>query len=298
MTFPHWWDEPRFSPGAWERPTDAWIDGDRLRWRFPRAATRELIQPDLCRGVLAKFVALETAPDGEVVSFARQYGPLGLCVHRLPAWAWHLVEKPSKARRIFAIGDPCRAILPGGEERLDWWREWAGRFAAMMRLAHAIHSDGRGRIMDWERVLKAEVRNWKKGWAGPRNLKEARGLFAWMLNHWLERYTPSFNWWFRIRWSAAEPEILTGGSRLFVALILQMTFAACTAKGVGGLAICSACGSPCVPRFLHPAEGRRTYCPDCRKKGAPLRDAQRAYRLRKAQPQRKRRPLRPRIRPN
>lgn len=64
---------------------------------------------------------------------------------------------------------------------------------------------------------------------------------------------------------------------MFGALAVQLLFSVFRSDG---LAICSACGSPFIPK-RRPNSTRRVYCPDCSKGRRDQRDASRAYRDRK-----------------
>ena len=261
---------------------DAQLNGERLHWRFAHGSAREFVPPKSRRDLLTEFVALERAPDAQVLLFAKRYGPLNLCGHGEPRWHDRVARLKGK---YFSLAGPCEKDLPGGGELLSWWREWAGQFGAVLRVAYAIHSasttagrDELGSVQDW-RIMYKRLVVVPSRWKGPQTREEARTLFAWGLNEWIGKNLPACPSWFAIEWSAAEPRILMGGGSLFVTLNGQLVFAACS---VDGLAICSACGGPYIPSGRRPARGRRRYCPGCHEAGAPIRDAQRACRLRKA----------------
>ena len=61
------------------------------------------------------------------------------------------------------------------------------------------------------------------------------------------------------------------------ALAVRLAFAAAASKGFW---VCANCGSPYLPP-RRPQRGRRNYCPECRKKRVPQRDAAREYKARK-----------------
>ncbi len=266
MTSHEWWEPPRFPSDEWYRPEKVWLQSDRIRWRFP-GGKRE-IRPGPSPDLLSEFVALQKGTDAQILAFVRRNGPLGLCAHGLPRW--HDRKPRYKGSGILFVGGSCEKVLRGGGELLSWWRLWAGCFAVVLRIAHAIHSNKLGSAEDWQRlVLPTGI---LERWTGPRDLQQGRGVLEFVLNAWAENVPR----WFRVHWGAA-PEVRVGGGWLFAVLNKQLVFTACAAKG---LAICSACGGPYVPS-RRPPHGRRRYCPPCREAGAPLRDAQRVCRQRR-----------------
>ncbi len=78
-------------------------------------------------------------------------------------------------------------------------------------------------------------------------------------------------------WNSEQAPAIYLGHGLFGNLAVQLMSAVSRTEG---LALCSACGTPYLPP-RQPRAGERHYCQECRKMGAPQRDASRQYRQRR-----------------
>jgi DNA-directed RNA polymerase subunit RPC12/RpoP len=104
------------------------------------------------------------------------------------------------------------------------------------------------------------------------SVEGGRVLIAQVINEWLHLggVQPTF------RWFGGPPRVQFQGA-LFGMLAMQLAF---TVSRTDGLATCSACGAPFIPR-RRPMVGRRRYCQACGRKAA-MRDAARDYRRSKS----------------
>lgn len=82
-----------------------------------------------------------------------------------------------------------------------------------------------------------------------------------------------------ISWEMDQPQVTMAGGGLFAAVGVQLMLRVAKTEG---LALCSSCGEPYVPR-RRPTEGRRRYCDGCRDSSAPMKDAVADYRRREKQ---------------
>ncbi len=260
---------------GWRLPLRVELDGDRLLWSEARG---RFIQPEPYKDLLSQFVSLVDGPDDRILFFARRWGTLELCRHGGPS------THPRHQWLNFAVGDPSEGQCPplGLEEGqpydpVSWWRYWARRLRAVLRVAYSIHNDVPGSDPEWRIMAGTEDHPARLGWwKTPSAIEDARRVFAYQLNRWLD-LVPGWIW---LEWTEERPVARVGGGNLFSAIVVQLVL---TASATEGLAICSACGSPYIPRPRLPARNRRRFCQPCRDAGAPLRHAQRDCRRRKEQ---------------
>jgi hypothetical protein len=250
-------------------PEEFWIDGGRLYWRG--GPVFETVPTE---GLLDAFVRIDSERD--VLKFATQFGPLGLCRHGFPAGHYleghqFLFDSPSRGQCF-----PSRAG-PASEPAARWF-VYARAARAMLNLAAALHGGALGRQEDWADAFESVPRDEDVHppdpaamTRGPLTLIGLRHLLADLVNEWLllGDVRPRLLW--------EEGVGITFDADTFGALAVQLTQAV---SRTNGLAICSSCGLPYMRTGRKAPAGRRNYCPDCGL-GAALRDAQRAHRQRK-----------------
>jgi hypothetical protein len=297
--------ERRYAADVLLVPPVVALEGDRLAWRLrPKAggrkaaklALRRRSRADAARSqwnarhippgadMLRAFVKLADAPPERILAFARRWGPLGICRHKLPAA--HLLDC-----------EPLGWDGGGGWEPLERWRHYAARAQAALLVAHWLRAGGKGDVpgfgalvRDMAKVLLAAGRFGPKPRIRP---PDWWALITGVVNEWIEvggvrpRLLLSGDMPDIARASAARPRlVLTPTWRfpvpefsLFGALGMQLAFAV---SGERGIAPCSVCGTMFEPgRQLRPDESH--YCDDCRASGAPQRAASAAYRARRRQ---------------
>jgi hypothetical protein len=253
--------------------------------------------------MLPRFVELADASAVSIRNYARTWGPLGICSHGRPC-----SHSAFTSRRNVPGDPPCRPLGwdgEGGLEPVEAWRAYARRAGAILRAAERLRS---GRVL--------ELEDWKTLRApspvGPTPPRKATKL-GWLLllstlNAWLvdgdvrpqvlpSANRPDFRLGLRLGtpWWMGEPSW-----PLFGAIGLALARAVTLASPMW----CDGCGKMYAPSRA-PRSGERHYCATCRRKGIPLRDAQRARRARLAsshataelRPGRPPRPRRPATRP-
>jgi hypothetical protein len=148
-----------------------------------------------------------------------------------------------------------------GREPVAQWQAWATVFRLVVTLVAAVRNNEIGRPDYWRLLLNRDS-------APPASLDEATRLLTDQLQKFLYvgLVLPKVD--------LARPRITFQGPGLFGALAAQLLL---VAAGTRALAWCTECRLPYVPD-RRPAPERRTYCPDCCKRGFPQRDASTAYR--------------------
>jgi len=229
-----------------------------IRWANPR------------RGMLERFARLATATDDDVLKYALRWGGLMVCHHRLPS-----SHNPSPIPYPNPVPRPipwCHPLGWGGHswwEPIEVWQELAGRALAMLEIAAALRRGQLGAKQAWARVMDGpEAFRGNPG----SDLASDANLLSLQVHQWLRMgqvcpHIYSFRGRFLVR---------MGGWHTFRVLAYQLMLAV---AGGQAIAVCSGCGDHFKPRRL-PATGRRSYCSNCRRRGIPLRDAQRAHRAR------------------
>lgn len=106
--------------------------------------------------VLWRFLELARASDEEIIAFAQEWGPLGICMHGLPYFhdagcyplSWEdQVWLPDEERKC----PPEAAAWAACWEPLEAWRFYARQFSAILVLAIAGRE---GRLADAELVMR------------------------------------------------------------------------------------------------------------------------------------------------
>jgi hypothetical protein len=259
--------------GHLERPTalDQWripefvtVRGDRLVWHegLGRASRSK-------RGLLEEFLGLADQTAERIQKYAQRWGVLGICEHGLP-----LTHNP-----------PPRP-LPAGSSTFTWcrplpqeqgwywepiaaWHRYAQQMRAVLNIVARLHQGQLGSDRDW-RVLyyKEDPVPWWK-----RVISADRSMVSVVVNEWLAfaGVRPVYSWDL-----GGKASIMMAGGSLFGALIVQLAIAI---GRIDGLAVCSGCGVSYVPS-RNPRSDQRRYCPVCRHRHVPVRDAAADYRRR------------------
>jgi len=292
-------ERPLFPPGTLTVPERVELenaeDGPVL---VDAGADWETEVPD---DLLLRFASLAEGSDREIVTFARTYGLLGLCVHGLPS-SHNPPPYPRGARgggfratiRSFLADDDLDPVWriqtairlldsysdaelvnwchPADREFVEDWRLFAAGAAALLTIAGRLHQDRLPPLSAWEDVYgRSEID--PSRWRTPRKVSSERSRLVRVVGEWIRlgnvRPVPT--------WGHGEPPgIDLRGSGLFAALARQLAF---TIAGGGGFAFCHECS-----RFFVPARRRsprrRAFCPDCREAGAPAKWAMRDKRAR------------------
>lgn len=292
-----------FRLGEWPTPGDVRTDGDQLLWTTP---TWDRATASAANGtLLADFLGLAEADAEQIADFARRWGVLGLCRHGLPRG--HNLE----SAELLDSGRPTRAPCPPVQaatgpgihewsEPIQAWRDLSSQAATMLKLAHGLHGGGArvGSHSDWERLPRyrtqlihrpsAETgprkvsegtsfrRNWKpEPGPVPATIPAAREWLGVVIDEWLR--------WGDLRivvdWGRTATLKIRSVS-LFGAVALEVARAVARAED---LTTCSGCGIAYAPSRT-PKPDQNNYCPECRGKGVPQRDAQRRQRQGTAKP--------------
>jgi len=285
-------------------------DGDRLMYWWPERhddgdeALGDLIRPP--GDLISRFMRLASADAEAIRFFAARFGPLRLCErHSLPIthnsaglsqgtdrtlqdakeqerppWAagigepvWSLIEEWCR-QQSFCLPAGWQDLKNGGSfwEPVKAWRRFATEAQAILRLAVRLHSTRpiEGESDDWGSVRSSWARIGEEASTSSAQRKALAGV----LTEWLELgdVRPWVEW-------KPEPRLLLTFGDLFGVLALQLVAMATMSRGA---AVCSGCGVMYLPK-RQPNPTRRSYCPDCRENRVPQRDAERAYRRRKAE---------------
>jgi hypothetical protein len=296
--------ERRYATDVLLVPPSVTLDGDKLLWRLrPKEdirkardwALRRYSSADAARfcwnahrilpgaDMLRAFVNLVDAPPKRVLTFARHWGPLGVCSHGLPS-----------SHELNCA--PCGWDGHGGWELLERWDYYTRRAQAVLFLASRLRKCNTGPVAQLKPLLN-DLSGLLLG-AGRLHTKEICPPDWWMLvlrvvNEWIEHggVRP------RLHMSRDTSEnlprlVLTPTYRsqvpefsLFGALGMQLALAV---SGERGLAFCSSCGT-CFEPGQQLRKDVRHYCSDCADRGK-WRNAAAAYRARKKKSARGARP--------
>ena len=238
------------------------IDGGRLHWDIDD--DRPIEQPEPGQGMLNEFLTLQDADDEQIGAYARRWGILGVCHHGVPA---------SHAAFANAVERPCRLLREETDlyawEPLERWRYFSRQAGAILNLAARLHADQPGRPEDWQQVITRKDR--PVPWWKPSAVRSERIMLGDVATQWitLGNVRPVLTW--RSTNPGPQVEFGSGGSSFFGALACQLMF---TIARVDGVAVCSGCGTVYIPP-RRPRRDQRRYCPTCRARGVPQRDAQR-----------------------
>ncbi len=279
------------------RDMSAVQQGGDLHAQFESLMDVALQRAHPTRSLLPKFLELECAAPKRIQSFARRWGILGICEHGLPSSHDAAAVGTSAAWLNWcdvAVSAPLDADWICGWEPLSAWRWWARKASATVAIAGLVL---RGQIAPlglWQRAavhmapgsqpirgihaecpaleylrltetrrpqMSEEEQRWRQ-----------RAALAWLLDEWLliggvrPRCDPG----------RGGPRISFGGGGLAGSLALQLVQAC---SSTGAFALCSECGSSYLPSRL-PRRDQRNYCPGCKGKKIPERNAARSFRQR------------------
>src|SRR5436853_3942166 len=141
---------------GWRRPGEVRVEGDKLVYSARSVPT--YLNPDEPFEILQGFLDLEGAASNKIVRFARRWGVLGICEHKLPAThnpgihtfvdspAWKLIQR-------YEYRDSCFPVQWSGElwcEPLDEWRFWIQHANIIVRLGAELHALRSGDPKDWQ----------------------------------------------------------------------------------------------------------------------------------------------------
>ncbi len=244
-------------------------------------------------GALELFAKLSTGEG--VLGFARRYGVLEFCEHRLPAThnprplsipLFGLIESPSLWKPVevgtgrlpsFLIEDSgdrpwCE---PTGVEAIEDWLYWAKFAASILNIASALIGDHPTKREDWEIVITSESEERSKlidsllsrNWIAKVYLQGAVNIWLHLANVRLA-----------LSWPIGTPTpVLELEANTFGVLAVQLLTAV---TGAQSLTVCDGCTRPYVREGRRPQRGRANYCPSCRSNGVPGRIRQQRRRAR------------------
>jgi hypothetical protein len=261
---------------VWFVPKHIDIVSNELRWSRARGpAVRR-------QGRLwGEFLALtgREVTGAMILAFARRWGVLHLCaLHRLPWNHPPLGDQsvvPSATLSRFGVRcEPARRDVDHFVEPLSAWQDWLNRARAVLEIA--------GRLEQRRQVEKALWRQ-ASDWPGLETIGDRPGSaegrrsdrqqLALVVNDWLRLGKVRLN----VEWREERPTVFLGSGDLFGAIALQIALAVTHQEQ--GVALCSTwdCGN-LFPPGRRPQAGRRRYCPTCRERGIPEKDAAQDFR--------------------
>ena len=229
-------------------------------------------------GMLNRFVRLGDAEPPAILRYARRWGVLQICEHGLPASHRQEFLSVAALERIW-----CHPSGWPGEcwEPLESWRFYANKAAAFLSISAQLRRDNPGDEELWERVIfwpktNMEIEGFKEPLTrrylpNEQLLPLCKRSFTTHLMIWLTiggvKLVPV--------WRSDFVQVTVAAPNLFGALGVQLLFAASASEG---LAICSSCKKPYVPK-RRVRTNQRNYCEDCGDHAA-WRHASREYRKR------------------
>lgn len=254
------------------------------------------------RAVLDDFLLLAGDPSDEaILGYARRYGMLGLKpaeghpgpgfviptvpwvgeliapsigyrhapgVLREPVGLWRRVIRETAA--VYAIAGRLRQ-----DKLVDRaaWEPLAGIVSLPLSADNVVDDSPPANVMD---LSEESPVPWIP--VSPKTLEGQRQALAAIVSAWLAlgAVRPVLAWG---EPREDEPVVTLGTSTLFGGLVLELLLAV---GGKAGFAICSGCGAAYVPHRRPPAGSfgapRANYCPTCRARGLPQREAARRWR--------------------
>lgn len=251
----------------------AHLHWDFVHWRRP--PLDPTWEPIPWVGMLDEFVRIRDA--NEVVSFVVKRGPLGLCQHALPATHNRSWPPSEDSESCYHMGAALYEHGLGGYEYVGAWLYFAELMRSALNVGATLQVGSEPDETDlWRlRDMPNELTNGGLGPPEPLSDREARSaeLSLEITSAFLMRMASIVP---LLSFKDGSPTMVFSTST-FGGLVLQLTQALSRSQG---LTICASCGLP-YSRFGRKVQaGRRNYCPSCGPRAA-LRDAQRAYALRK-----------------
>jgi hypothetical protein len=236
-------DDPRgtLALAGYFRPPGIRLDlqSDRLLYEVGWTGIRRVAAPD--SRILSDFLRLADANASRIESFAKRWGPLGLCAHGEPS----VHSQP-----------PCPIPTKRGSqtrwEALAAWRGLSARARAILVLAQRLRSNQRPAIGEWRAAIPGQLQ------ASETIGSRGEATFASELNQWLRDadLTPQLQF---VRLS--QPLIRFATPTAFGAVALHVVLAA---LGAREMETCGACELPFLTERRR-ASSRRRWCarPEC-----------------------------------
>jgi hypothetical protein len=242
-------------------------DGDLRWWRHYADRRHPYGREQSPRGMLDAFVGLDVP--GDVLQFARRYGPLALCDHGKPATHNWTAEKPGCYPKDWQQGI-CR-------EPLERWFYYVREARATLLIAAALHQVEGGPEDAWQVLLERYEGDDMTLAVAQRAKDSAAGrqsLVCEAVNSWLALANARFS----LGWKDGKKPNLSLRGTTFTVLATQMMFAIARAHR---LAICDACSHPYLREGRAPQSGRLNFCSKCSGTKMANTIRQQAYRKRK-----------------
>ncbi len=230
---------PQVKPWVWPR---VFLDGDRLCYgldpKRPRVGPRG-VEP---HGMLDRFIRIEDGDD--VVAFARRYGVLEICRHRLPSS--HV---------------PSGCVPHPSADPLDRWLFWSRQARTLLEIATLLQDEKPGTRELWERTFE-EQRGGAR-WARyelllqkiSRDVEGSRLYLTSLVNEWLRLGNVRLGF----VWATERPELPTLSAGTFGLLGVQLALAIARAD----FRVCDGCGRRYARTGRAPQRGRKNFCPEC-----------------------------------
>ena len=250
------------APGGLSVPARIEQDGARLTYAWEadgRTWTRTVVTRDLLANFVELALALVELAQAKgrdefgavVLTFARKWGPLGICRHGR-SW-FHDIE--------------CE---PSGSEPLAMWRNYALDALRVVLAARALQHGETLTGTALQRLLDIEPDPLREP-----DIREQREALAKMLEWWQYQGVPHL----AVDWNAEIPQPVWGHSGVLSAICVELMK---VATGSGGMEVCSVCGRPYSPtRPITPGVPR--CCDPCRAVGELVNRRARTYRTAQAQ---------------
>ncbi len=249
------------------------VETDRLVWAY-LGEEGEIFRKTASQGLLAEFLELAESTPKKILSYARRWGVLYVCKHDRISGHKRTEDEngPGPKTGYFSRCELRQTRNNAYWEPLFIWREYAQKARAIINLAAKLHDGKKGRPDDWE-VLYGPNKVLQVKDSKPLTVTETvfneRVILSLYVKGWLDdgHVQPHF------QWGKKDPQITLMTDTLFGALALRLLM---LISRTGGIALCSACGTPYFPK-RRPQSRRRRYCNKCGKKVAQ-KDASKAYR--------------------
>ena len=283
---------------GWYLPHDIKINGKNLIYRIDELTIRKKsVNPDKEPNLLSDFIRLSEEQNGRglerIVDYARRYGVLGICKHKVPSSHNRPPYMPDFSTDFYdlisEIHEYCRPEkeeIEGHQfeaEPLDAWLSFSREAKAIVQLSSELRGESKGDQKDWQ-VLDR--------WTGlhrvPSSIANGKLLLSSVINRWLEMcgVIPQFDWSNNSRLYLSSPSkspVYTGlPGALVVRLLMLMSQSQRTA-------FCAGCGKLI---FLRQGQNLRlnSYCNSSHCQKAKVAAAARGfYEREKQNPYRKKR---------
>lgn len=249
-------------------PQDIQLANSRLVWRdtptsYGDEPYRRAKTP---RDLLDRFVKLAGAADEEVLTFSRALGVLGICHHGLPLLhgQWQSWFGQAASCSFAEERGPRGSLFLS--EPIAAWRRFAQKARRILSAAADLH---RGRLAppsEWKAILPpGTFRPHSPIYPGRLRARAAKTLLALVVNEWLTN-GGARPWlvWGQVPKAGVQPGLRFFAPLLFGEIGIRLAMAVSRSDGP---AVCTACGSPYVPKRT-PSLTRRNFCPACGLKAA------------------------------